>query len=374
MSTSTRIGVLTGGGDAPGLNAVIRAVVKSACSRGCECVGLEDSFDGLIHPDRARVLTPRDVTGILRHGGTILGTSNSGDPFAYAADRSGKKQDYSARCIERFHELKLGALVAIGGDGTLAIAYEFYRRGIPLVGVPKTIDNDIVGTNSTFGFDSAVSFATEAIDRLHVTAEAHHRVMVVEVMGRDAGWIALYGGVAGGADVILIPEIPYEPERIAARIAEREQFGARFSIVVVAEGAAPRGGEVSVVQPAKEGRLARLGGLGARVAGTLEELTGKDVRLVVLGHLQRGGGPTSFDRVLATRFGGKAVELIMAGQFGQMVANRPPDIVSVPLEEIVGRTKRVPPDLDLVRTARALGISFGDSTPVHPDTSVRRPC
>ena len=236
---------------------MIRAVVKSACNHGCECVGLEDSFDGLIHPDRGRVLTPRDVTGILRHGGTILGTSNRADPFAYAADRADVRQDYSARCIERFHELQLDALVAIGGDGTLAIAHAFFRLGIQLVGVPKTIDNDIVGTNSTFGFDSAVSFATEAIDRLHVTAEAHHRVMVVEVMGRNAGWIALYSGVAGGADVILIPEIPYELEQVAACIAERERFGARFSIVVVAEGAAPSGGEVSTVEPAREGRLAR---------------------------------------------------------------------------------------------------------------------
>ena len=360
MSAITRIGVLTGGGDAPGLNAVIRAVVKSACNHGCECVGLEDSFDGLICPDRARVLTPRDVTGILRHGGTILGTTNSGDPFAYATDQAGEQQDYSARCIERFHELKLGALVAIGGDGTLAIAYEFFKRGMPLVGVPKTIDNDIVGTNSTFGFDSAVSFATEAIDRLHVTAEAHHRVMVVEVMGRHAGWIALHAGVAGGADVILMPEIPYELSRVAENIAARERFGARFSIVVVAEGAAPKGGDISVVAPAMAGRLVRLGGLGAQVAASLEELTGKEARSVVLGHLQRGGGPTSFDRVLATRFGGKAVELVLAGQFGLMVANRPPDIVSVPLEEVVGRTKQVPPDLDLVVTARSLGISFGD--------------
>ena len=357
-----RIGVLTGGGDAPGLNAVIRAVVKSACHHGCACVGLEDSFDGLIQPDRARVLTPRDVTGILRHGGTILGTSNRGDPFAYAVDGTDGPQDYSARCLERFHELKLDGLVVIGGDGTLAIAAEFFRRGMPLVGVPKTIDNDIVGTNSTFGFDTAVSFATDAIDRLHVTAEAHHRVMVVEVMGRNAGWIALYAGVAGGADVILIPEIPYELERVAACIAERERFGARFSIVVVAEGAKPLGGEVTVVEPAREGRLARLGGLGARVAVDLEELTGKEARSVVLGHLQRGGGPTSFDRVLATRFGGKAVQMIMAGQFGQMVANRPPDIISVPLEEVVGRTKQVPPDIDLIQTARALGISFGDAT------------
>jgi len=325
VSAIKRIGVLTGGGDAPGLNAVIRAVVKSARTHGCECVGLEDSFDGLIYPDRVRVLTPRDVTGILRRGGTILGTTNRGDPFANAVDLADGAEDGSARCIERFHELKIDALVAIGGDGTLAIAYEYFRRGLPLVGVPKTIDNDIVGTNSTFGFDSAVSFAAEAIDRLHVTAEAHHRVMVVEVMGRNSGWIALYAGVAGGADVILIPEIPYELDRVAACIAGRERFGAQFSIVVVAEGAVPVGGEVSVVQPAREGRLARLGGLGARVAVKLEELTGKEARSVVLGHLQRGGGPTSLDRVLATRFGGKAVELVMAGHFGQMVANRPPD-------------------------------------------------
>ena len=360
MPTLKRIGVLTGGGDAPGLNAVIRAVVKSACNHGCECVGLKDSYDGLIYPDRVRVLTPRDVTGILRHGGTILGTTNRGDPFAYPVNPAEGQQDYSARCIERFHELQLDALVVIGGDGTLAIAYEFSQRGIPLVGVPKTIDNDIVGTNSTFGFDSAVSFATEAIDRLHVTAEAHHRVMVVEVMGRNAGWIALHAGVAGGADVILIPEIPYELDRVADCIAGRDRFGARFSIVVVAEGAAPSGGDVSVIEQASEGRLARLGGLGARVAVRLEELTGKEARSVVLGHLQRGGGPTSFDRVLATRFGGKAVELVMEGRFGYMVANRPPNIVPVPLEEIVGRTKQVPLDLDLVATARAVGISFGD--------------
>jgi len=367
VSDIKRIGVLTGGGDAPGLNAVIRAVVKSACNLGCECIGLEDSFDGLIHPDRARVLTPRDVTGILRHGGTILGTSNRGDPFAYEARQAGAPRDYSARCIERFHELRLDALVAVGGDGTLAIAYEFFKRGIPLVGVPKTIDNDIVGTNSTFGFDTAVSFATDAIDRLHVTAHAHSRLMVVEVMGRNAGWIALYAGVAGGADVILIPEIPYNLTRVAQRISERDKFGARYSIVVVAEGAASQDGEVSLIEPAREGRLARLGGLGAQVAAGLEELTGKEARSVRLGHLQRGGGPTSFDRVLATRFGGRAVELIMAGEFGQMVANRPPDIVSVPLDQVVGRIKQVPTDIDLIRTARAIGISFGDqSEPMCP--------
>ena len=231
----SRIGMLTGGGDAPGLNAVIRAVVKLACNHGLECVGLEDSLDGLIHPDQARVLESRHVTGILRRGGTILGTTNRGDPFAHAATG----QDYSARCIERFHELALDALVVVGGDGTLAIAHEFFKRGMPLVGGLKTIDNDLVETNSTFGSDTAVSFATQAIDRLHSTVEAYRRVMVVEVMGRTAGRTALYAGVAGGGDVILIPEIQYDLERVADRVAERAQLGARCSIVVVAEGASP---------------------------------------------------------------------------------------------------------------------------------------
>ena len=243
----------------------------------------------------------------------------------------------------------------------MAIAHKFSLRGMPLVVVPKTIDNDLPGTNSTFGFDTAVGFATLAIDRLHSTAEAHRRVMVVEVMGRNAGWIALYAGVAGGGDVILIPEIPYDLRRVADRIAERERLGARSSIVVVAEGAAPKDGSASVVTPGYEGRLARLGGVGAQVAAELEDLTGQEARSVRLGHLQRGGEPTSFDRVLATRFGGKAVELILTGEFGRMVANRPPDIISIPLEEVVGRTRLVSTDLDLVRTARALGISFGDA-------------
>ncbi len=355
-----RIGILTGGGDAPGLNAVIRAVVKSAANHNCETIGLEDSFDGLIEANRWRRLTPRDVTGILRIGGTILGTTNRGNPFAYPVDTSGGKRDYSARCVEMFHELKLDALVVIGGDGTLAIAHEFYKRGIPLVGVPKTIDNDIVETTNTFGFDTAVSFATDAIDRLHTTAEAHHRVMVVEVMGRYAGWIALYAGVAGGADVILIPEIPFDLKRVAERIKAREQYGARFSIVVVAEGAKPVGGKVSIVTEGTAAVAERLGGIGALVAAELEELTGKETRSVVLGHLQRGGAPTSFDRVLATRFGARAVELLLDGQFGQMVAFHPPDIVAVPLEKIVGRTRNVPIDFDVVRTARAMGITLGD--------------
>jgi 6-phosphofructokinase 1 len=355
-----RIGVLTGGGDAPGLNAVIRAVVKASFNAGIECLGLEDSFDGLIEANRSRVLTPRDVTGILRVGGTILGTTNRGNPFAYPVNTSVGARDYSSRCVEMSRHLGLDALVVIGGDGTLAIAHRLFEMGIPLVGVPKTIDNDIAGTTNCFGFDTAVAFATDAIDRLHTTAEAHHRVMVAEVMGRYAGWIALYAGVAGGADVILIPEIPFDLEIVERRIREREDYGARFSIVVVAEGARPKNGRVSVLREAEGAFVERLGGIGKKVAAALEEMTGKETRDVVLGHLQRGGAPTSFDRVLATRFGSRAVELIREGRFGHMVAWHPPDIVSVPLEEVVGKTKTVPLEFDLVRTARAMGIAFGD--------------
>ena len=351
---------MTGGGDAPGLNAVIRAVVKSAANCHCEVIGLEDSFDGLIEPDRWRLLTPKDVTGILRIGGTILGTTNRGNPFAYPVDTSGGKRDYSARVLEMYHAMQLDGLVVIGGDGTLGIAHEFSKAGIPIVGVPKTIDNDIVETTNTFGFDTAVSFATDAIDRLHTTAEAHHRVMVVEVMGRYAGWIALYAGMAGGADVILIPEIPFAMEKIAERIVARDSFGARFSIVVVAEGAKPIGGKVSLIKEAQGEYVERLGGMGAMVAADIEKRTGKETRSVVLGHLQRGGAPTSFDRVLATRFGARAVELLLAGDYGKMVAFHPPDIVPVPLESIVGRTRNVPMDFDVVRAAKAMGVSLGD--------------
>jgi phosphofructokinase-like protein len=357
----SRIGVLTGGGDAPGLNAVIRAVVKSAHNSGIECLGLVDSFDGLLEADRCRVLTPVDVTGILRLGGTILGTRNQGNPLDHPVETSDGQKIYSDRVIEMFHRLGLGALVAIGGDGTLAMAYEFCRRGLPIVGVPKTIDNDIVGTTNCFGFDSAVAFATYAIDRLHTTAAAHHRVMVVEVMGRYAGWIALHAGAAGGADAILIPEIPFELEAVARHIRAREAWGARFSIVVVAEGAVPTGGGLTLLAEAKAGHVERLGGIGARVADELALLTGKESRSVVLGHLQRGGAPTSFDRVLATRFGGKAVELARQGHFGTMVALAPPDIIERPFAEVVGRTRTVPLDYDLLRTAKAIGVTFGDA-------------
>jgi 6-phosphofructokinase 1 len=360
MPPIRRIGILTGGGDAPGLNAVIRAVVKSAFNRGIECVGLENSFDGLLEPDRSRILTPREVRGIMRLGGTILGTVNRGNPFANAIQTSEGAKNYSDRCIEMFHKMNLDALIVIGGDGTLAIAHQFCDRGIPLVGVPKTIDNDIVGTTNCFGFDTAVAFATDAIDRLHTTAEAHRRIIVVEVMGRYAGWIALHAGVAGGADAILIPEIPFNLSMVADRLRERDQWGAHFSIVVVAEGAYPAGGKLALLEEAHDGRVERLGGIGLKVADALGSLTGKETRSVVLGHLQRGGAPTSFDRVLATRFGGKAVELVQRGEFGAMVAFAPPDIIARPLSEVVGKTKTVPKNSDLLLTAKALGVTFGD--------------
>ena len=360
MTNVGRIGVLTGGGDAPGLNAVIRAVVKAAFNAGIEVIGLEDSFDGLLDPSRTRVLTPQHVTGILRLGGTILGTTNRGNPFEYPTDANSGHADYSERVVATFQKMKLDALVVIGGDGTLQIAHQFYLMGIPVVGVPKTIDNDIWGTTSCFGFDTAVSFAADAIDRLHTTAEAHRRIMVVEVMGRYAGWIALHAGVAGGADVILIPEIQYDLDKVALRLRERERFGARFSIVVVAEGAKAVGGEFTLLEAAKDGHVERLGGVGALVARALQEKTGKESRSVVLGHLQRGGAPTAFDRVLATRFGGKAVELLTRGVFGRMVANNPPDIVPIPLGDVVGKTKTVPLDYDLLKTARAIGVGLGD--------------
>jgi phosphofructokinase-like protein len=360
MPRMKKIGVLTGGGDAPGLNAVIRAVVKSASNAGVQVVGLEDSFDGLIYPEKSRILGPRDVTGILRLGGTMLGTVNTGNPFLEPIVTPQGTFDYADRVVEMFGQMELDALVCIGGDGTLAISYEFYKKGIPLVCVPKTIDNDIVGTTSCFGFDTAVSFATDAIDRLHSTAEAHRRIMVVEVMGRYAGWIALHSGVAGGADVILIPEIDYDLEKVAQCIRDRDKWGARFSIVVVAEGSRPKDGGLTILEAAHGGHAERLGGIGVRCAAQLEELTGKETRYVVLGHLQRGGTPTAFDRTLATRFGGKAVELLMKGQFGKMVANHPPDLVPIPLGEVVGKTKTVPLDYDLLLTARALGVAFGD--------------
>jgi ATP-dependent phosphofructokinase / diphosphate-dependent phosphofructokinase len=340
MTGVTRLAVLTGGGDAPGLNAVIRAVVKASANSGIECVGVEDGFDGFVTPGRLRSLRPCDVTGILRRGGTILGTTSRGNPFARGAPGSRDATEYADRVMATFREAGLDALVVIGGDGTLAIAHELSSRGLPLVGVPKTIDNDIVGTASSFGFDSAVAFATDAIDRLHTTAEAHKRVLVVEVMGRYAGWIALHAGVGGGADAVLIPEIPFDLSIVCERIARRDRWGARFSIVVVAEGASAVGGKRRVLEEAHDGRPERVGGVGAWVANELPTRTGKETRSVVLGHLQRGGAPTNVDRLLATRFGDKAVELVKAGQFGTMVALEPPAIVTRRLCEVVGQIKK----------------------------------
>jgi 6-phosphofructokinase 1 len=341
-----RIGILTGGGDAPGLNAVIRAVVKCAAAGDAETIGIEDGFAGLLEPARWRPLTPAQMPGLLRRGGTILGTTNRRNPFAYPTAH-GESCDRSEECIGTFRRLGLDALIVIGGDGTLAIAHEFHRRGLPLVCVPKTIDNDIAETASTFGFDSAVSFATEAIDRLHTTAEAHHRVMVVEVMGRYAGWIALFAGVAGGADVILIPEIPFDLDRVAERIHARERGGARFSIIAAAEGAVAAGGT-------------RAGGIGLQIASDVERRTAMESRCVQLGHLQRGGTPTSGDRLLATQLGVHAFALVRARQFGVMVAVTPPGVTPVALDRVVNRRRTVSPDHDLLRAARAIGIAFGD--------------
>jgi 6-phosphofructokinase 1 len=353
-----RTGILTGGGDAPGLNAVIRAVVRNAAIRGDTIIGLDDGFRGLIEPHQWRQLQLADVTGIFRQGGTILGTTNQANPLAYPT-QDGRVMNCSAVCVERFRALSLDALIVVGGDGTLAIAYELWKQGIPIVGVPKTIDNDVVETDASVGFDTAVSIATDAIDRLHSTAEAHHRIMVIEVMGRYSGWIALHAGIAGGADVILIPEIPYNTATVAEHILQRERCGARFSIVVAAEGATSLDGQHTVLEPGSASVAERLGGIGARLAADLEQATGREARSLLLGHLQRGGAPTSSDRLLASRFGVRAMELAADRQFGTVLTWRPPEICAVALERVVGHMKLVSPDSQTVRAARGLGISFG---------------
>jgi len=362
-----RIAINTGGGDAPGLNAVIRASVLAALGEGWECVGIRDGYSGLLRPgdyeDGGVIpLGRREVRGITHRGGTILGTTNRGDPIAYPvqrADGSWEKVDRSAELVRKIAEAGIDAVIAVGGDGSMRIAKRLADEGLPVVGVPKTIDNDLEGTSVTFGFDTAVTFGTECIDRLHTTAEAHERLMVVEVMGRYAGWIALHAGLAGSADVILIPEIPYDLERVAEKIRSREREGQHFSIVVVAEGAHSRGGERSVVEDGP-GRSERLGGIGYRVADQLAAMTGKETRTVVLGHLLRGGSPTTRDRILALRFGAAAVRAIKDRCFGCMVALDPPDVRYVPLENVTGRIKLVSIDSDTVRTIRALGVSLGD--------------
>ena len=358
-----RIAISTGGGDAPGLNAVIRAVVLSAHHRAWRCYGIQRGYEGLLSFNGVVPLGPPEVRGITHLGGTILGTTNRGNPFRYISrDEHGHEMeiDRSDDLVAAFQASGFDALVSIGGDGSLQISHQLWCKGLPVVCVPKTIDNDVSGTQRSFGFDSAVGTATEALDKVHSTAESHDRVIVVELMGRYAGWIALYSGMSGGADVILVPEIPFDIEKVCDKIRAREAAGRRFSIVVVAEGAKPVGGKVSLVREAEGAFVERLGGMGALVAADIEKRTGKETRYVVLGHLQRGGAPTSFDRVLATRFGARAVELLLEGQAGTMVAFHPPDIVPVPLEKIVGRTRNVPLDFDVVRTAKAMGISLGD--------------
>lgn len=357
-----RIGILTGGGDCPALNAVIRAAVKTSVNYGWEVVGIEEGFDGLVHC-KTRPLTTASVSGILHLGGTILGTTNAAHPFKYPVrgdDGRMVERDISDRVVSNFKKLDLNALIVIGGDGTLGIAQRLFEKGIPLVGVPKTIDNDISGTVVTFGFDTAVNTARDALDKLHTTAESHRRVMVVEVMGRHAGWIAVHSGIAGGADVILIPEIPFDLDCIARSIDEREQKGKHFSIVVVAEGAFAKGGTLTHIAAKEAGREQRLGGIGERVAAAITERTGKESRVVVLGHLQRGGPPTTFDRVLGTRFGAAAARLIKNEKFGRMVALLPPDVLSIPITEAIGKMKTVPLRNDILESAREIGICFGD--------------
>jgi ATP-dependent phosphofructokinase / diphosphate-dependent phosphofructokinase len=358
-----RVGVLTAGGDCPGLNAVIRAFVKTAEAHfDWEILGVLDGFEGLIAPGGIRPISGDEVRGILTQGGTILGTSNRGNPFAVRAQVDGEERvsDRSADVLARIKELDIGALVVIGGDGSMRISLRLQKLGVPIVGVPKTIDNDLAATDITFGFDTAVATATDAIDRLRSTAEAHHRVMIVEVMGRDAGWIALEAGLAGGGDVILIPEIPFRLDRVARAIEERSAHGRTFSIVVVAEGAFPAGGAPIVQRRLGPDGFARLGGVGVWLAEELSLRVRHEVRATVLGHVQRGGTPTAFDRVLATRLGCAAAWSVGQGDFGKMVAVRGPAIVAVPIEDCVRTSKRVPPAGDRVMTARYLGVSFGD--------------
>ncbi len=357
-----RIAIMTGGGDCPGLNAVIRAVVKSATKRGWETYGVFGGFEGLLTPPNVRRLDYKQMDGMLVTGGTILGTSNRGRFSAKTGHGEVRAvpQDVVDETKRNFKELGLRALVCVGGDGSLTIAQQLFENGIPVVGVPKTIDNDLEATVITFGFDSAVHCATDALDRLHTTAASHNRVMVLELMGRYAGWIALHSGIAGGGDVILIPEIPFRYEKICEAIAAREAIGRHFTLVAVAEGAREAGGEYVTQGGGDSNREAQLGGIGQRVAQEIAKRTGKETRVCVLGHLQRGGGPTTFDRLICTRFGTMAVELIANEKYGYMVALKPPDTVAVKITEAIGRLRTVPPDGDLVRTARALGISLGD--------------
>ncbi|MEZ0266694.1 MAG: 6-phosphofructokinase [Phycisphaerae bacterium] len=359
---NTRIGIVTGGGDCPGLNTVIRAVAKAAAMRGWEAVGVVGGYEGLLDPPRTIDLDYNRISGLLLRGGTILGTANRGKFSAKTGH--GEARGLPAELIEAtrtgLERLGLSALVVVGGDGTLSMAQQLFENGMPIVAVPKTIDNDLEGTLFTFGFDSAIACATDALDRLHTTAESHNRVMALEVMGRYAGWIALFAGVAGWADVILIPEVPFRYESIVAKIRERQARGKDFTLIVVAEGARERDGEFVTAADQEANREARLGGIAAVVAANVEKLTGKETRTCVLGHLQRGGAPSPFDRTLCSMFGAHAVELIAAGTFGKMVAWQGDQVTAIPIRDAVGRLKTVRPEGTLLRTARAMGISLGD--------------
>jgi 6-phosphofructokinase 1 len=357
-----KIGILTGGGDAPGLNAVIRAAVQTAIHvYGCEVYGIKDGYDGFLNEDGIEPLGLEQMRGILPRGGTILGSANRGNPYARKVIRDGKEVtiDVSDEIVKGIKKLKMDALLVLGGDGTLRIAHELAEKGVPVVGVPKTIDNDIGGTEITFGFDTALNIATEALDRLHTTAESHHRAMVLELMGRDAGFIALQAGISGGADVILIPEIPFKFENIIAKIRERNAKGRKFSILAVSEGAKSKDGAQVFSRKGDEIYVPRLGGIGQLVGDYIEK-QGFESRVTVLGHIQRGGTPTAFDRWLATRYGAAAVRLAAGGGFDRMVALRCGHITDISLVEATAVPKRVKLDDDAVITARNVGISFGD--------------
>lgn len=358
-----RIAINTGGGDAPGLNAVVRAVVLAAEGRGWDVVGIKRGYAGLFEEGGVVALDGAAVRGITHRGGTILGTSNRGSPFAFPVardDGSVETVDRSDDVLARMDDLGIDCLIAVGGDGSLRIARDLAEKGLKVVGVPKTIDNDLNATSVTFGFHTAVQTATDAIDKLHSTAESHQRVMVVELMGRHAGWIALFAGFAATADAILIPEVPYDLAKVAEKVEARWDAGREFAIIVVAEGALPAGGEASYLDDSAPGRPRRLGGAGRRVAKGLEALAGKETRSLVLGHLQRGGRPVAYDRILSLRFGAAAVEVAACGLFGSLVALHPPAVRAVPLAEAVAEVKSVPLDGDMMRAARAMGISFGD--------------
>ncbi|MFI5309738.1 MAG: 6-phosphofructokinase [Gemmatimonadales bacterium] len=358
-----RIALSTGGGDAPGLNAVIRAAVLSAIDRGWHVLGVKKGYAGLLGDDEVIPLTRDEVRGIAHLGGTILRTTNRGNPFSYPVkqpDGTFKEVDRSDELLDNARNLGINAFISIGGDGSLAIAQQLAKKGARVVCVPKTIDNDVSGTITTFGFDTAVTTAMEAIDKLHTTAESHDRVIVIEVMGRHAGFIALHSGVAGAAHAILIPEIPYDIDRLCAAIMDRERRGRHFDVVVAAEGAYPGGGKESVLGASLPGQDRRVGGIAELLARQIQDKTGKECRSLVLGHLQRGGMPTGYDRLLATRFGGAAVQAVEDGKWGQMVALQSPNIVTIPIEEALREPKRVELGHDLMKTARRLGISFGD--------------